>query len=194
MSGGFSAFLDIAVLILLGVTVFYAAKLSIYLRDFREGREDMEALMRTLAESVNKAQTSMERTRITAQETAQGLEELVKESKFLSDELRFMNEAGDNLANRLEKLAERNSQAVVAKSEPMHFIEEYEEEEFYEDIAPRPEEKTMFSIRDPEFEVVPPGEESAPERPLQSRAERELLEALKHSVHKTRRMKARGTA
>jgi len=38
--------------------------------------------------------------------------EAIVEAKFLSDELRFMNETGDSLANRLEKLADRNRELV----------------------------------------------------------------------------------
>jgi hypothetical protein len=104
--------LDVAVLVLLGVTVFYAARLSYFMSHFRQGKNDMARLLADLSRQVTQAENAMSGMRGVAEKAGGQLQEIINEAKFLSDELRFMNESGDNLAGRLEKLAERNRELV----------------------------------------------------------------------------------
>ena len=104
--------LDGLILVFLGVTIFYAARLSLFLKSFREGREGIGKLIRDLSVTIDRAEESIRSMKENAQAAAGGLQEVINESKFLSDELRFMNEAGDGLATRLEKLADRNRELV----------------------------------------------------------------------------------
>lgn len=104
--------LDVATVLLLGVTIFYAAKLSLYLKIFRDGRKDMAHLIQDLSASVARAENAIHGMQDSAHESGRELQDIVNQAKFLADELRFMNEAGDSLANRLEKLAERNRELV----------------------------------------------------------------------------------
>lgn len=104
--------LDVAVLVLLGVTVFYAARLSYFMSHFRQGKNDMARLLADLSRQVTQAENAMSGMRVVAEKAGGQLQEIINEAKFLSDELRFMNESGDNLAGRLEKLAERNRELV----------------------------------------------------------------------------------
>lgn len=108
MSIGLGLVLDILVLLCLGVTIFYASKLSVYLNSFRKSREDMDRFIKKLSKDITHAEHVVESMNVSAQETVEKLQSLVHEARFLSDELRFMNETGDSLANRLEKLAESN--------------------------------------------------------------------------------------
>ena len=104
--------LDGLILVFLCVTIFYAARLSMFLKVFREGKTGMEVLIRDLSLTINKAETAIKAMKIHAQETEGELREAINQAKFLSDELGFMNETGDSLANRLEKLADRNRELV----------------------------------------------------------------------------------
>lgn len=104
--------LDILIVILLGATIFYAARLSIHLKTFRDARSDMDDLLDDLSEAVIRAENAIKGMNNSAQQSGQKLQDVINEAKFLADELRFMNESGDNLASRLEKLAERNRELV----------------------------------------------------------------------------------
>lgn len=104
--------LDGLILVFLGVTIFYAARLSLFFKVFREGRDGMQILIRDLSVTINKAESSVQVMKNHASQTEQEIREIIKEAQFLSDELRFMNETGDSLANRLEKLADRNRELV----------------------------------------------------------------------------------
>lgn len=104
--------LDGLILVFLSVTIFYAARLTLFMKAFRAGRTGMEILIRDLNLTISKAETSIQNMKQHASARELELREIVNEAKFLSDELRFMNETGDGLANRLEKLADRNRELV----------------------------------------------------------------------------------
>lgn len=104
--------IDIVVLLFLGLTIFYAWRLSSYMKIFRDSRRDMEGLLVKLDQDIVRAEKSVLGMRNAAESAAMKLNETIRESKFLADELKFMNEAGDNLATRLEKLAERNRELM----------------------------------------------------------------------------------
>lgn len=112
MSGQIALLLDGLILIFLCVTIFYAARLSMFLKTFREGRAGMQILIRDLTTTIAKAEVSITTTKRQMSEAEQELRTVINEAKFLSDELRYMNEGGDSLANRLEKLADRNRELI----------------------------------------------------------------------------------
>lgn len=112
MNYGLGFILDGIILVFLCVTIFYAARLTIFFKTFREGRDGLQKLINDLSVSVTKAESAIVVMKKNAVESEKDLRELVSESKFLSDELRFMNEAGDGLARRLERLAERNRELL----------------------------------------------------------------------------------
>ena len=94
------------------VTIFYATRLTLFFKNFRDGRDAVEILIRDLSVTVDKAQASIGTMKQEAQKSEQALREVVNEAKFIADELRFMNESGDGLAGRLEKLADRNRELL----------------------------------------------------------------------------------
>lgn len=104
--------LDGIILVFLCVTIFYAARLSLFMKSFREGRSDMQRLIRDLSTTIDKAEASISTMKENAKGTELEIRTIINEAKFLSDELRFMNETGDSLADRLEKLADRNRELV----------------------------------------------------------------------------------
>lgn len=107
-----SLLLDGLILVFLGVTIYYAARLSIFLKTFRENKNGMKLLIRDLTVTIQKSEQAIETMKKQAVEAEKDIREIVKEARFLSDELRFMNETGDGLADRLEKLADRNRELV----------------------------------------------------------------------------------
>lgn len=104
--------LDGIILVFLCVTIFYAARLSLFMKSFREGRSEMHRLIRDLSTTIDKAEGAISVMKDHAKGTELELRTIINEAKFLSDELRFMNETGDSLADRLERLADRNRELV----------------------------------------------------------------------------------
>jgi len=104
--------LDGIILVLLGVTIFYAARLTIFLKSFRDSRDNVEKLLSNLSAMITKSETAINNMRGESGEAANALKNVINEASFLSDELRFMNETGDSLAGKLEKLVESNRELV----------------------------------------------------------------------------------
>jgi uncharacterized protein YoxC len=116
--------IDILIVVLLAATIFYAVRLSFHLRNFRQNRKELDKLINNLNNEINKAHKAIEGLRTTSQEAGEDLQEKISRAQGLSEELQLMNEAGDNLAVRLEKLAERNR--TVAGAIEAHGLKAFE--------------------------------------------------------------------
>lgn len=104
--------MDAAILLLLAATVFFAFRLNLNLKHFKQSRSEMEGLVNRLTSNVERAEKAIAGLQVASRNSGADLDKKIKESKFLGDELKFMNEAGNNLAARLEKLADRNRELV----------------------------------------------------------------------------------
>lgn len=104
--------MDAGILILLAATVFVAFRLNLNLKKFRDSRAEMEGLVGRLTVNIERAEKAIAGLQVGARNSGADLDKKIKESKFLADELKFMNEAGEGLAQRLEKLAERNRELL----------------------------------------------------------------------------------
>ncbi len=184
-----SLVLDVIILVLLAGTIFFAARLSVHLKLFRESRSALDKLIGDLASHIDKADAAIEGLRATAKDSGRDLQALINESKALFDELQLMGEAGNNLAGRLEKLAERSgNNATYRRMETVssHVPDDHKVDHKKETGT------TLFHIRDPEFEdnildetpeenglfTAEEDDDMPMPESLQSRAEQELYEAL----------------
>lgn len=161
-----SFIMDSVIAVLLVAVIFFAAKLSLNLRDFRSGRREMDKLIRNLSENVERAERAIAGMREAAREAGRDLQAQINKASALSEELELMSEAGNNIARRMAQSAERG----VRKPSPP---------------SSGPKDAPSFLIRDAEFEHGGDEDEedfnlSADETSdLQSRAEKELFEALR---------------
>lgn len=156
--------LDLIVIVLLAATVFYAARLSMHLKVFRESRRDFDKLVGDLSTQIQRAEGAITGLREATKST--GLDDALREARALTDELQLMTKAGDNLAARLERLADRaNPSAGVTPPPPMPAKPSAP-------VRRREKASSGFTIRDPEFAAAEPPTE------LQSEAERDLYRAL----------------
>lgn len=191
MTFGFSLMLDIVILALLAATVYLAFRLNLNLKHFRESRSEMEGLVNRLTANIDKAEQAIHGMQNAARNTGRELDEIISDAKVLSDELKFMNETGNNLANRLEKIADRNrelSDKIEAAPQVAIPSSPIKGQPIRIDEAPR-----GFAIQDRDFDALPEDDDlgfdddfSGDLGGLQSQAERELFEALQKG--KTRRM------
>lgn len=112
MNADFGLILDGVILVFLAVTIFYASRLTIFLKNFRQSRSTVEKLIKDLSNAIDKAELAIHDMHENSRNAENNLQSIVSEASFLSDELRFINETGDNLADRLQKLAEKNRELV----------------------------------------------------------------------------------
>jgi hypothetical protein len=105
VSSSFALILDVLVVVLLGATIFYAATLSRRLAQLRGDRGDLQSAVRTLAEAAAKAEAGVKGLRTTADETGARLQKQIDRAQALRDELGFLIDAGESLADRLETAA-----------------------------------------------------------------------------------------
>ena len=120
----FELAIDILIAILLAATIFYAVRLTFHLRNFRQNRRELDKLINNLNSEIDTAHKAIEGLRTTSQEAGEDLQDKISKAQGLSEELQLMNEAGDNLAARLEKLAERNRH--VAETIEEHGLNAFE--------------------------------------------------------------------
>lgn len=104
--------LDMLIVGLLGATIFFAMRLYSSLSSFREHRDDFEHVVAKLIASIGQAEQAMKNLKNTGTQEAQNLEELIRHAREMTEELRMVNEASGNMANRLEELAEKNRKIV----------------------------------------------------------------------------------
>ena len=194
-----SLMMDIAVLLALAVTIFYAVRLSNSLNAFKSHRAEFENLMTKLASDIENAYRAIDALKEASEQMGQELQESLSDSQYMIDELRQVNEAGDSLAQRLEQLALKGRQ-IYAPSEAPATVDDFSDAQDVDEVSEMPSWQStlsvkmrddeaastapngaesaagLFSIRDPDYERG--GADTAPETEFSSQAEKELYEAL----------------
>ena len=140
--------LQLVLLVLLGAAIPFAIRLERALREVRKDRAALEVSAKGMSEVAAAAQAAMVRMRATAELAARQVQERVSTAEPLRDDLRFLIERAETLADRLESL--------VRAGRPMASYE-----------AP-----TRAPAR------PPPVRATDDSQPVRSQAERDLLRAL----------------
>ena len=143
--------LDGLVLLFLGATIIFAARLSLHLRNFRESRKDLERLIGDLSMQIVKAEKSIEILKSSARDVSRDLQQQLDEARAMGNDLEIMTRGADNMADRLDKAIDRHRNAPVAEAAPARHVRK-----------PTPEEFPGFAIRDPEAEQGHAEEVTAP--------------------------------
>ena len=94
--------LDIVVSLLLIATISYAWMLNQRLSSLRKNRDDLAKTIAAFNEATLRAESSIPKLRKAAEESGQTLQERVEKAQSLRDDLAFMIERADTMANRLE--------------------------------------------------------------------------------------------
>ena len=97
-----SLFLEVIGATLLGVMIVYAIRLNRRLSTLQEDKAEFERLLLSFTDSTSRAETSVARLKASAIDTAHSLQESVTRAQALRDDLAFMVDRADDLANRLE--------------------------------------------------------------------------------------------
>ena len=142
--------IDGVLILVVGFGIIQAMRLIAHLRDLRASRVEMDRFVRDFNAAVMRAEAGIKALRATARDSGDDLEKLVEKAVMVRDELTFIVESADNVAERLS----------VAASGVMHTDKPAASRAAASSPAPEP------------AAALPP--ESLPP----SRAEKELLQAL----------------
>lgn len=94
--------LDLLVSVLLIATIGYAVMLNQRLTQLRKNRDDLAKIIVSFNEATVRAESSIPKLRKAADDAGQSLQERVEKAQSLRDDLAFMIERADTMANRLE--------------------------------------------------------------------------------------------
>ena len=95
---------DIVIIALLIPTIIYAYSLNKSLKMLRQNQKSLAQLVGALNEATFKAESSIPKLKSVTEHSSEGLKEVVDNAKELKNDLLFINERADSLADRLENV------------------------------------------------------------------------------------------
>jgi hypothetical protein len=110
--------LDIALIVLLGATLFHALRLERALGVLRRDRSALEELVSGFNASTRQAELGIERLRGAADGAGKQIARQIDAAESLKDDLTFLTERGDRLADRLDKLVRAARQISPEPARP----------------------------------------------------------------------------
>ncbi|MBQ8677980.1 MAG: hypothetical protein IJ529_05890 [Alphaproteobacteria bacterium] len=113
---------NLIIICLLIPMIIYAYNLNRSLKDLRQNQNSLAKLVAALNEATFKAENSIPKLKTATENSSHGLKEVVDNAKELKNDLLFINERADSLADRLENVisSSRNMPApAAAKAEPL---------------------------------------------------------------------------
>jgi len=94
--------LDLALLLLLGVTLFHAVRLEKALGVLKRDRAVLEGLVAGFNDSTRQAEIGVDRLRAATEGAGRQIARQIEQAQRLRDDLSFLSERGEKLAERLE--------------------------------------------------------------------------------------------
>ncbi|HVI49894.1 MAG TPA: DUF6468 domain-containing protein [Candidatus Sulfotelmatobacter sp.] len=110
--------LDVIVAILLAATIAYAWILNRRLGDLRRNRDEMARLVNAFNDATARAEAGIPKLRRAADEAGATLQERVEKAQTLRDDLAFMIERAEAMANRLEGTVRQARDVKIPPSAP----------------------------------------------------------------------------
>jgi hypothetical protein len=123
--------LDVAVAALLGVAILYAIRLNRTVERLREGKAELATLIGRFDEAASHAERSVAQFGQSAADQGKVLSSAIAEAQALRDELAFMLERGDSVADRIANLTPakpKRAPALVPQSAGLEPDSEMERE------------------------------------------------------------------
>ena len=165
--------LETALLVLLAATLFHAMRLERALGVLKRDRAALEELVDGFNSSTRAAEQGIERLRAAAEGAGRQVQRQAEAASGLKDDLLFLTERGERLADRLD-LVVRAARPLVSAAAPASAAVEPPES------IPRAEEWLPLGESDPSAAPLPASAVQTPTGAgLRSQAERDLLRALR---------------
>ncbi|BAI72468.1 hypothetical protein AZL_018300 [Azospirillum sp. B510] len=175
MSPLVSIIIDVVMVGLLAATIAYAIILNRQIIALRESRGEMAELIQGLNDAMGRAESGVRTLKKAASDTGEDLQRTVNKAQTLRDELEFMIEAADALANRLggvgERDARRESARDAGRSTAVAPALAARNPTRAPLVAPRPALRSLPAEEDHDDHAPPPARLDAPPRRAAARAE-----------------------
>src|ERR1035438_6920420 len=115
---GMEWILDTALVVLLTATLFHAVRLERALGVLKRDRAALEALVATFNASTHAAESGIERLRGAAEGSGRQIQRQIETATALKDDLTFMVQRGEGLADRLDELVRATRPALAIADQP----------------------------------------------------------------------------
>ena len=102
--GNFELLINLAIIGLLIPTIVYTYKLNKNLNVLRQNQNSLAKLVEALNDATFKAEKSIPKLKSFTEDSSNNLKGVVENAKELKDDLLFINQRADNLADRLENV------------------------------------------------------------------------------------------
>src|ERR1700679_1326358 len=99
------AIIDLVLIGMIGVGLVQAARLIRHLAGLRQGRLEMERFVHEFNATVIRAEAGIKGLRLAARESGDDLEKLVEKAILVRDDLSFIVQSADSIAERLSQSA-----------------------------------------------------------------------------------------
>ena len=110
--------INLIIIALLLPTIIYAYKLNKNLKELRQNQKSLAQLVAALNDATFKAENSIPKLKTATEHSSEGLKEVVDNAKELKNDLLFINERADSLADRLENVI--STGRTIQPKEPLH--------------------------------------------------------------------------
>ncbi len=111
--GGWQILLEVALIGLLGATLFHALRLERALGVVRRDRAELETLLRGFNDSTRQAENGVERLRNAAEGAGRHIARQIEAAANLKDDLVTLIDRGERLADRMDGLVRANREAEL---------------------------------------------------------------------------------
>ena len=111
--GGWQILLEVALIGLLGLTLFHALRLERALGVVRRDRAELESLMQGFNDSTRQAENGVERLRGAAEGAGRHIARQIEAAANLKDDLVTLIERGERLADRMDGLVRANRETEL---------------------------------------------------------------------------------
>ena len=108
MSSGVSMFVDLTIVTLLIATIAFAAVLNRRLTAWRQDRAEFERLIAQFNEAAARAEAGIERLKTASEQTGKTLQQAVTKGHSLRDDLAYLIERAEPLADRMNDSVRRS--------------------------------------------------------------------------------------
>ncbi len=112
----YTLILDIAVLIVLGVTIRFCLKLSSKIDEIHTSRTDMVDLIKSLDTAVISTHKNLAALKEASLNANNEIKKCIEQGNEIASDMSFMIESGNRLAGKLERLINEAKQAEVMMS------------------------------------------------------------------------------
>ena len=97
-----TAILDVILLCLLGVAIYYGLRLHRALSHLKNGREELKSILAEFSKATERAEGALKNLRTDVSGNVNKVKEATDRAQRISDDLDFLLQRGDKLADRLE--------------------------------------------------------------------------------------------